>query len=324
MGRRSLVLAAMLAAFSVLASTGTAFADSGAPPNQGDPDKVTSVFSGYVCAGTFIWRDVIQGDAQQKTVSIAETLPIVEVRIKSGSKAALVSAVFSGNFLSATVTISQGVTNYAWSVCQLGDTEPPTVTVNQAAAQADPTGSGPILFDVAFSEAVTGFTETDVVLSGTAGATTAELSGSGPTYQVAVSGMTATGTVIATIPAGAALDADADFLGNTASTSADNTVTFAVAAPTATPTVTPTATPTPSPSPTATQTPSPTPAPTATADPTGSVAPSTTKPSLPDTAAAVEAGSPPPAGGSVPLVLAVLVGIAAVTTMLTVKRTRRH
>ena len=92
-------------------------ADAG-PPNQGDPNKVITVSSGYVCQGTIIWRDIVNGDGQAKTVNITETLPIVEIRVKSAIHAALVSAVFSGNFLSGTVTISQGVENYAWSVCQ--------------------------------------------------------------------------------------------------------------------------------------------------------------------------------------------------------------
>jgi hypothetical protein len=112
---------------------------------------------------------------------------------------------------------------------QANDCTPPTVTINQAAAQADPTGSGPILFDVVFSEPVTGFAAADVVLSGTAGATTAVVTGSGPAYQVAVSGMTGDGTVVATIPAGAAVDAGSN--PNDASTSTDNTVTFAASAP---------------------------------------------------------------------------------------------
>ncbi len=114
--------AAVLAA-GFLAALGLAAPQAdGGPPNQGDPDKVISVLSGYVCEGTIIWRDKIDGDGQAKTVTITDTLPIVEVRVKSGSKAALVSAVFSANFLSATVTISQGVSNYAWSVCQPGET----------------------------------------------------------------------------------------------------------------------------------------------------------------------------------------------------------
>lgn len=104
------------------------------------------------------------------------------------------------------------------------DDAAPTVTVNQAAAQADPTAASPINFTVAFSEPVTGFADADVQLSGTAGATTAVVTGGPTTYNVAVSGMTGNGTVIATIPAGVAIDTAAQ--SNGASTSTDNTVTF--------------------------------------------------------------------------------------------------
>ncbi len=83
-----------------------------------------------------------------------------------------------------------------------------------------------------FSEAVTGFDNplTDVTLSGTAGATTAVITGGPTTYNVAVSGMTSEVTVIASIPAGAAQNsAGSAGIGNLASTSADNTVTYGVA-----------------------------------------------------------------------------------------------
>ena len=43
------------------------------------------------------------------------------------------------------------------------------MTINQAAGQADPTNASPINFTVVFSEPVTGFTDGDVTLSGTAG-----------------------------------------------------------------------------------------------------------------------------------------------------------
>ncbi|MFZ1451564.1 MAG: T9SS type A sorting domain-containing protein, partial [Ferruginibacter sp.] len=101
---------------------------------------------------------------------------------------------------------------------------PPIVTINQAAAQADPTGTSPINFTVVFNEPVTGFATGDVTLSGTAGATTATVTGSGTTYNVAVSGMIANGTVIATIAASVATNAVGT--GNLASTSTDNTVTY--------------------------------------------------------------------------------------------------
>ena len=103
----------------------------------------------------------------------------------------------------------------------------PTVTINQAATQADPTTASPIRFTVTFSEAVAGFSAADVALSGTAGATTAVVTGGPTAFDVAVSGMTGGGTVVADVTAGAATDT----AGNTsaASTSTDNSVTFAIA-----------------------------------------------------------------------------------------------
>ncbi len=104
------------------------------------------------------------------------------------------------------------------------DVTAPTVSIIQAAAQADPTSTSPINFTATFSETVTGFATGDVTLSGTAGATTATVTGSGTTYNVAVSGMTGSGTVIATIAAAKATDAAGN--NNTASSGGDNTVTY--------------------------------------------------------------------------------------------------
>ena len=104
------------------------------------------------------------------------------------------------------------------------DTTSPTVTINQAAGQADPANVSPINFSVVFSEPVADFATSDVTLSGTAGATTATVTGSGTTYNVAVSGMTANGTVIASLLAGVAHDAANN--PSLASTSTDNTVIF--------------------------------------------------------------------------------------------------
>src|SRR5258708_26870610 len=70
------------------------------------------------------------------------------------------------------------------------DIPPPTVTANQAASQADPTGGSPINFTAAFSQTVTGFTNSGVALGGTAGATTAVVTGSRTTYNIPVSGLT--------------------------------------------------------------------------------------------------------------------------------------
>jgi hypothetical protein len=109
------------------------------------------------------------------------------------------------------------------------DSVAPTVTIDQAAGQSDPTSNSTINFAVVFSESVTGFTGKSVSLSGTAGATTAVVTGSGTTYNVAVSGMTTSGAVIATVQAGAGVDAAGN--ASAASTSTDNSVTYIFSAP---------------------------------------------------------------------------------------------
>ena len=116
--------------------------------------------------------------------------------------------------------------SYTWVI----DATAPNVSIDQASGQADPTASSPINFTAVFTEAMTGFgsSASDVSLSGTAGATTSVVTeiapNDGTTYNVAVSGMSANGTVIASIPADAAADAAGN--GNTISSSIDNTVTF--------------------------------------------------------------------------------------------------
>src|SRR5205807_2113693 len=89
-------------------------------------------------------------------------------------------------------------------------------------------------FTVVFSEAVTGFTGSDVSFAGsTAGGTlVASVSGSGASYTVWVTGMASPGNVVASIPAGAASDAAGN--ASAASGSTDNTVTFDNLAPTVT------------------------------------------------------------------------------------------
>ena len=111
------------------------------------------------------------------------------------------------------------------------DTTAPSVTINQASGQADPTTTSPINFTATFSEPVTGFTGSDISFTGSTagtGGTAAGLSATvtgGPTvYNVAVTGMATRGNVVASIPAGAAQDVATN--GNTASTSTDNTATW--------------------------------------------------------------------------------------------------
>lgn len=103
-----------------------------------------------------------------------------------------------------------------------------TVTINQAAGQPDPAPTSPVHFTAVFSKPVFGFSSSGVTLGGTAGATTATITeiapNDGTTFDVAVSGMTANGTVIASIRAYVATEVGGN--GNQPSTSTDNTVTF--------------------------------------------------------------------------------------------------
>ena len=156
-----------------------------------------------------------------------ETFSFVGVRFDAGEKVSRVR-ITSGNQVLAAGNVATDLVvmdDFIYAEPVALDTTSPTVTVNQAAGQADPTGDAVINFTVIFSEPVTGFTSGDVTLGGTAGATTAIVTGSGTTYNVAVSGMTQPGSVIVTIPAGAAVDAGLN--PSLASTSFDNQVEFA-------------------------------------------------------------------------------------------------
>ena len=109
------------------------------------------------------------------------------------------------------------------------DITKPTVTIEQAVTQTDPTNISPVNFTVTFSEAVTGFDVGDISLGGTAtGPITALITGTGPSYNVAVSGMSGDGTVTATVIAGGCTDLTGNT--NTISTSTDNSVLFQISA----------------------------------------------------------------------------------------------
>ncbi len=130
-----------------------------------------------------------------------------------------------------TVTDNNGLTftgEHTVTITDVADETPPSVSLEQAAGQNDPMNVSPINFTVVFSEPVTGFDGSDVTLSGTAGAATVTVveiaPNDGTTFNAAVSGMAASGTVVAEIKAGAATDATGNE--SAASASGDHTVTY--------------------------------------------------------------------------------------------------
>ena len=139
----------------------------------------------------------------------------------------------------------------------------PSVSVNQAATQSDPTQVLPISFTASFSENISGFTSADVSLAGSTADVSSATITTTPTgsnsYRLSVSNILSSGEVRAAVNANTVVDARGN--PNTASTSTDNVVTFVLAGtPTPTPTTTPTGTPTSTPTNTPTATPTATPA----------------------------------------------------------------
>jgi Bacterial Ig domain/Bacterial Ig-like domain len=196
------------------------------------PINFTIVFSEPVSG--FTGADVTIGGTAggTKTVTITGSGSTYNAAVSGMTTAGTVSATIAAGVATdaannANTASSSTDNTVTWTP---PDTTAPTVTINQAATQADPASASPINFAVVFSEPVSGFTGADVTIGGTAGGTkTVTITGSGSTYNAAVSGMTTAGTVSATIAAGVATDAANNV--NTASSSTDNTVTFQTDAP---------------------------------------------------------------------------------------------
>ena len=128
-----------------------------------------------------------------------------------------------------------GATNPNDAATQLSwtyDGTAPTVTINQAVGQDDPTNISPVHFTVQFYEAVTDFDDTgDVSVSGAGSLVVSITPLDGDAYDVEVD-VTTLGTVIATVPAGGAADLASNL--NDAATRTDNEVTYDPVAPTVT------------------------------------------------------------------------------------------
>ena len=177
-------------------------------------------FSGSTVGGTLAAS--VSGSGASYSVSVTGMTSNGTVRVSIPAAAATDAA--------ANLSVASTSTDNAVAF----DNVVPSVTINQAVGQSDPTNASPILFTVQFSEAVTGFSGSDVSFTGsTSGGTLAAgVSGTGASYTVSVTGMVGTGTVMASISAGAAINGVGT--GNSASTSADNTVTFDNVAPSVT------------------------------------------------------------------------------------------
>jgi len=212
-------------------------ASTQADPTTDTTINFTAVFSDDVRGGNdFVGSDVtISGTAGATTATVTEENPLdgttynvaISGMVNDGTVIASINADVTQDSTSnnnkASISTDNEVTY---------DTTGPTVTINQASAQADPTKYTPINFTVVFSEDVSGnggdFVNGDITISGTAGATTATVTEENPldgtTYNVVISGMANDGTVIVNIGADIARDSVSN--NNEASTSIDNIVSY--------------------------------------------------------------------------------------------------
>ena len=196
-------------------------ASSQADPTKTSPINFAVVFSAAV--SDFATVDVtLSGTAGATTATVTGSGTTYNVAVSGMTTSGTVIASIVEGVAHAGTSPNSASTSTDSTVTW--DVTAPTVTVEQAVGQPDPTSATPINFTVVFSESVTGFATGDVTLSGTAGATTATVTGSGSTYNVAVSGMTTNGTVVASVAASKAVDLIGNL--NVASTSSDNSVTY--------------------------------------------------------------------------------------------------
>jgi hypothetical protein len=181
---------------------------------------------------------VLNGTAIPNVVSVTGSGAVYQAFVTNMIQAGTITAVVvadaamdaSGNTSFASTSTDNSVD---WIEPDPGDTTGPTVVVDKAQLQADPTSSSPIVFDVEFNEQVVGFDASDVTFGGTALPTGITVSGVGPAYEVKVTGMSVAGDVTISIPAAVVTDAAGN--DNDASTAGDDTVEWQLPAMDVTP-----------------------------------------------------------------------------------------
>ncbi len=191
---------------------------SAAPAITNAPFSVTATFTesvnNFIASDISVTNGTVSGFTGSGSTYTFTVTPTSQGTVTVNVPAAVATDAGNNNNTAAT------------ALSRTYDTVAPTVTINQASGQTDPTPAAPINYTVTFSEPVTGFDASDISFTGsTAGGTlTPTVTGSGTTYNVAVSGMTTSGTVVPSVIANAAIDTAGN--NSTASASTDNTVTY--------------------------------------------------------------------------------------------------
>jgi hypothetical protein len=191
-------------------------------PVTGFTDASHVDLTGSTNGGAGLTATVTAIDASDYTVTVTGMPANSTGTVKATITAGAATAITGGQTSLASTSTDNSV---------IWDTTIPSVTINQAVGQTDPTAATPVQFDVVFSKNINAstFTGSDISFTGSTagGSLTASISpvGSSQTnFTVSVSGMTSTGTVVASIPQGVVQDLAGN--PNAASTSTDNSVLF--------------------------------------------------------------------------------------------------
>ncbi len=201
-----------------------------------DSDSAATVNTGSFSTGNI----TVSNGATVTGVTSSGDTATYTITAPSGTSGPSAQGTYTISTVAGSVTDSNGngIAASTLSATLLVNTVAPTATIGLASGQANPTTTSPIVFNVSFDEAVTGFTSSGVTLGGTAGGTlvaTVKASDStGENYTVSVSGMANSGTVTAMVNAAAAQDTSVgnnNTASNTASVNFNSAPTAALATP---------------------------------------------------------------------------------------------
>lgn len=208
-------------------------------PTSEQPVRFTIVFSEEITSTTFTASDITQNVVATATgvswyLSATSDPKVYDLSATASGSGTLIPTIAANQFMDLA-----GNNNIAFNDANCALPEPnncvtlnvtgnPTVTINQATGQADPTSETPINFTVTFSEPINTatFTTADITQNGTAQGVVWSITNSGDNMTFTLSATASGyGTLVPSIAANRVIDLTGN--NNLPSTGTDNSVTFA-------------------------------------------------------------------------------------------------
>lgn len=202
-----------------------------ADPASGAPVNFTVAFSEPIDVSSFTTDVITQsGSAVVNTWSIIDSGNHMNFTLSATAISAngnIIPSIGAGRVQDPAGNPNDASTSTDNTV-QFTDNVPPSVTINQASGQSDPSNGLPIRFDVVFSEPIIAsiFTPSDITQKGTATGITWSITDSGDhqNFTLSATSVNGYGTLVPFIDANRVTDLVGN--NNTASTGTDNSVEF--------------------------------------------------------------------------------------------------